>query len=256
MKPGWNASWKLDLVIELTLKELRSRYKSTALGFLWMIVNPLLQLVVFSIVFTFFVRINISNYPLFLLSGLIPWMFFTQALTNGTTSILSNRDLVKKSHFPHSLLPLATLLSSFFHFLPALGLMLVALWFFGSGPYDPVLLIPTIALQLILTTGLVLVASCLTVYYRDVPYMINTGLMLAFYATPIIYEFSSVPDIWRWFYSLNPMVGILLLYQQALAGREISSSFPIFMSIIICAGTLIAGIFVFRHGSPDLADWV
>ncbi|MCX6758084.1 MAG: ABC transporter permease, partial [Candidatus Nealsonbacteria bacterium] len=208
---GWR-----DLLFALTTKELKTRYKSAFLGFLWAFLNPLLQMAVLSIVFMFIVRIPVKNYPLFLFCGLLPWTFFSQSLISGTGSLTANRDLIKKSAFPREILPLSVILSNLINLILSLAILLPAILIFANISWPLILLPFAILLHVIFTVGIVLIASSLDIYYRDVSFIIQALTMAWFYLTPVIYPLSMVPQRFAGLYAANPMAGITSLYRFAL----------------------------------------
>jgi len=245
-----------DLTIALTIKELKSKYKSATLGFLWILINPLLQMAVLTLVFSIFLKIDVKNYPLFVFSGLLPWMFFSLSLQAGTSSLITNRDLIKKTVFPRYLLPTSSVLAHLFTFVLALLLLIVfVVVMFGITPLL-FLLIPIILLQTILAISIVLLLSSLDVYYRDVSFILQAVLMIWFYITPILYPMTLVPKNFLFFYQLNPMVGIITAFQSIFLNTNIMSFTPLLISITETAILLPIGFFVFKKRSKYFADWV
>ncbi|MFQ6083879.1 MAG: ABC transporter permease [Candidatus Aminicenantia bacterium] len=248
---------KRDLLIALTLKELKTRYKSTMLGFLWAFLNPLFQMIVLSIIFTVIVRIQVEKYPLFLFAGLLPWMFFNQSLISGTRSLINNRELIKKAFFPREILPLSSVFSNLVNFLLSLLVFLPALFVLSNYISFNLLLLPVIILlQIILTIGIVLVTSSLNIYYRDVSFVVQALILAWFYLTPVIYPLSMVPKRFISFYSLNPMVGIISLYHFTLLGRSLPSISILLPSFLLILFIFTFGIILFKKREPYFADWV
>lgn len=248
---------KRDLLIALTLKELKTRYKSTMLGFLWAFLNPLFQMIVLSIIFTVIVRIQVEKYPLFLFAGLLPWMFFNQSLISGTRSLINNRELIKKAFFPREILPLSLVFSNLVNFLLSLLVFLPALFVLSNYISFNLLLLPVIILlQIILTIGIVLVTSSLNIYYRDVSFVVQALILAWFYLTPVIYPLSMVPKRFISFYSLNPMVGIISLYHFTLLGRSLPSISILLPSFLLILFIFTFGIILFKKREPYFADWV
>lgn len=246
-----------DLLIMLTVKELKSRYKSTTFGFLWAFVNPLLQMIILSIVFRFFFRIQVENYPIFLFSGLLPWMFFNLSLTSGTTTLIDNRDLLKKVVFPREVLPLSAIFSNFVNFIASMVIFLLVLMILGFINFGQIIYLPmTIILQLILMTGIVFLTSALNIVFRDVSYIIQAGLILWFYASPIFYPVSFVPERFLSLYALNPMVGIVGLYRYSLMGEHLPTPGAIFSSVLITVFIFSIGLIVFEKRKSYITDYV
>lgn len=239
-----------DLTFALVIKEIKSKYKSATLGFLWIFINPLLQMIALTIVFSYFLKFSVSNYPLFVLSGLLPWTYFSLALSAGTSSLVSNRDLIKKVPFNRELLPISAVLANLLTFLAALLLLLL----FNLNP-ALFLLIPIIFIQTLLIIGITLLTSSLDIYYRDVSFIVQAGLMVWFYLTPVFYPVSMVPVNFRFIYDLNPMVGIITGFQSTLRGSPLEIG-----SLMISAAEAIIffviGFIFFRRRAKYFADWI
>lgn len=217
-----------ELIYNLTIKELKSRYKSSVLGFVWSLLNPLAMMLVFTVVFGVLMRNDqIDKFPLFLLCGLLPWNFFSAAVMTGTHSIVSNSNLVKKVYFPREVLPISTVLSALVNFLLGFILLFGALLIFGSQLSPWLWLLPVVMLiQTIFSLGLVLFLSTLQVFYRDTAMVMDVVMLAWFFVTPIFYAVDRLPeslmlfgvewDVHRLFYILNPMASIVQAYRDLL----------------------------------------
>ena len=210
------------LIQSLVARELKARYRGSVLGFFWSFFNPLLLLLVYTFVFAYVMpppQLNeISNYPLFLFCGLLPWTWFATSLTESSNVLISGGNLIKKVLFPAEVLPIVTVLANMVHFF--LGLpILAAFVIYYQRPVDPVELLwfPVIVLvQLVLTTGLAMFLSALTVHFRDLKDLLGNLLTLWFFATPIIYSIEMAPPDMRWWLNLNPMTHLMRSYQEVL----------------------------------------
>lgn len=252
-----NTVYLKDLLVILTVKEIKARYKSTTLGFLWAFANPLLQMIILSIVFKFFFRIQVENYPIFLFSGLLPWMFFNLSLAGGTTTLVDNRDLLKKVVFPREVLPLSAISANFVNFLASMAIFLLVLIFLGMINLSQIVYLPiAVILQLILMTGIVFLTSSLNIVYRDVAYMVQAGLILWFYLSPIFYPLSFVPERFVSLYSLNPMVGIIGFYHYATLGQDFPTPQAILSSLVFSLAVCLIGILVFERKKANFADYI
>lgn len=244
-----------DLTILLTIKELKSKYTSATLGFLWIFINPLIQMIVLTIVFSIFLKINVENYPLFVFSGLLPWMFFSLSLHAGTSSLIANRDLIKKVNFPRELLPISSVFAHLFTFCLSLVLLVAFVTIIFGISFSLFLLIPIILLQTILAIALVLLFSSLDIYYRDVSFALSALTIVWFYATPILYPIDFVPKEYFPFYILNPMVGIITSFQSIFLNTSVS-----FVPILISATETVVlfpiSFFIFKKRSKYFADWI
>ncbi|MCS7300311.1 MAG: ABC transporter permease [Fimbriimonadales bacterium] len=218
-----------ELLRTLVIRELRVRYKNSALGFFWSLLNPLATVLVMTIVFKYVMGMRIANYSAYILAAYLPWTFFQFALLDSSQTILVYMQVIKKIYFPRVLLPLAAVAANFVHFVLAMGVLFVYLYgFVGAPPQLGLLLLPVIMLsQLLWLVGLSALIACWNVFYEDVKYLVSVGLQLLFFLTPVIY-FSEqlryttlVPDAYReglfWAYHiLNPMATLTMAYRKAI----------------------------------------
>lgn len=210
------------LIATLVLRELRARYRGSFFGFLWSFLNPLLLMLVYALVFAVYLRVPMDNYAVFLLSGLLPWLWFSSSLGHSTAVIVGSGGLVKRIMFPAEILPLVSVLSNMVNLLLSLPLLFVFLWFAGIRPGPMLLFLPLLlVLQLLLTIGLALPLAALNVHLRDVEQILANGLVLLFFLTPILYPVATVPAALRPLYFLNPVAGLVQSYQNVIFfGRE------------------------------------
>lgn len=216
-----------DLVRNLALRDLKARYKNSILGFLWSLLNPLLMMVVFTIVFTVMLPSNIEKYPVFILVGLLPWNWFATSLSGCVQSIVGNANLVKKVYFPREVLPIAVVIANGVNFLLAL-LVLFALILVYQIPLTAwVLFLPVlIAVQFVFTLGLGLVMSALNVRFRDTAVILEVVLQAWFFLTPVVYDMRVLPEVKtilgaevavrRLAYILNPIGSLIASYRDIL----------------------------------------
>lgn len=206
-----------DLLYELVARDLKLMYKRSALGIAWTLINPLLQLAVFSFVFRSVLPVNITNFTSFAFSGLLIWTWFQTALVQATGLITSNRPLIRQPGFPVVILPIVTVMTGLIHFLLALPILLVFIAIDGVA-LKPVLAIMPIllVLQFLLTVGLAYPLAALNVTFRDTQHTLGVLLQMLFYLTPIFYDISSVPAMFQWCYYLNPMVSLVEAYRDVL----------------------------------------
>jgi ABC-type polysaccharide/polyol phosphate export permease len=209
------------LIQSLVARELKARYRGSVLGFFWSFINPLLLLVIYSIVFTYFLPARfegIEHYELFMFCGILPWTWFSSSLLESSGTLIAGGNLIKKVLFPAEVLPIVTVLANMVHFF--LGLpILAAFLVYYQRPLDPLELLwfPVIVLvQLVLTLGLALLVSALTVHFRDLKDLLGNLLTLWFFATPIIYPMQEAPENMRRWLNLNPMTHLAISYQEVL----------------------------------------
>ncbi len=247
----------IEFLFEMTSKELRARYKKTIFGFLWMIINPTLQMLVIGLIFNFFIKNPIENYFMFLFVGLLTWNFFTLSLTKGTTSIFDQRDLVKKAYFPRMILPLSIILSNYVHYLLGLSLLFLLLIILGKLVISSlVYFLLTQTILLIFIVGLCLFTSSANVRYRDVNFFVQALLIIWFYATPIFYNLSFIPDELQWIWYLNPLTGIIQLLQYIFVQSQLPSTGGLMINITTSLIVFAIGIISFSKQSKYFDDWI
>jgi len=241
----------------MTEKELRARYKYTILGFIWLVINPVIQMIVIGFIFTFFIKEPIPHYYFHLFIGLIIWNFFSVSLSKTTPSIVYERELIKKSKFPRSVIPLSIILSNFINLLIGMILFVIPVFFINtvSSHTIPATLVGFLLL-FVFTTGISLLASALNVRFRDVNFFVQALLVVWFYATPIIYTFSFIPYRYIWFWRLNPMTSILQLFQFAFLNAPAPGLAMLTMNIFIIICISIIGVIAFRNESKNFDDWI
>lgn len=247
----------IDLLIGMTQKEIKARYKRTIFGFLWIFINPVLQMMVIGFIFKYFIKQPINNYNYFLFSGLLIWNFFTISLTKATPSIIHERTLVKKAQFPRSVIPLSIVLSNFIHFLIGLIIFFIPLYLIHSPFIARILsVIISVLLLFIFTTGLSLLTSALNVRYRDINFFVQAILIIWFYATPIVYSLSLVPEEVHWLWYLNPLTSSVQLLQYSFVNGDYPSSTTILTNFIIILIICVTGFIVFFRESQIFDDLI
>lgn len=248
-----------DLLWAWTSRIIRTRYQQSVLGGLWIIVQPVATVILFTIVFTFFVPVSTGGIPyiVFSYTALTPWLLFANSLNDMANALVDNMQLVTKIYFPREILPLAALLARLLDFVVAVGLLFVLILYyrvplFVTGwLYLPVIL----SVQLLLLLGLGLALAALNVFYRDVRPLLTLVLQLWFYASPIIYPVSMVPEQFRPFYFLNPMAGILEAYRAVLLDGN-PPGVHLALSAIIALIIGVTGYWFFKRTEFQFADVV
>ncbi len=219
-----------ELLVNLVVRNLKLRYKNSVLGFVWSLVNPLLMMAVFTAVFSFMMpNTRISHFPVFALCAILPWNFFTSALSQSVSSIVGNAHLIKKVYFPREVLPISDVASSLVNFLLALLVLFPMLAVFGIGVTKWAALLPLIIMaQFLFVLGLAFMLSTMNVFYRDTSIIMNVILQAWFFLTPILYPIDVLPasrqilgitlPVRRLMYILNPMASIVASYRTVLYG--------------------------------------
>jgi lipopolysaccharide transport system permease protein len=246
-----------ELALFLAWRDVAIRYKQTALGVLWVVLQPALSTVILTVIFGVLVRVPSGDapYALFLLSGLLPWTFFASALTRGGASVLSNASLISKVYFPRVVIPISSLLSSLFDF-GIVGLVtLLVLLVHGTPLTSSLLALPALAvLMFLLGLGVGLWLSSLNVQYRDVGYLLPFLAQVWFYATPVIYPSDLFPDKWRWVLAMNPMSGVVEGFRWALLGAAWPGWGMLAASTSIGVVLVVSGAAAFRRMERRFAD--
>ena len=245
-----------EMIFSLVRKELRGRYKGSVLGFLWTFINPLLQLLVYTLVFSVIMRMGIDRYYLFLFVALIPWIFFSASLTGGSGSILASKDMVKKIYFPREIMPISYVTSAFVNMLLSFVVIFVVVLVSGMG-VNPVALLylPVIMLvEYVLALGIALLASALTVYFRDLEYILGIIAMAWQFLTPVMYSSDLVPENLLPIWKLNPMTPVIEAYRQILYYKEVPHLDTLLNASILGIVTLVVGYVVFRKLQKGFAE--
>jgi ABC-type polysaccharide/polyol phosphate export permease len=254
------SAWRYKyLLSNLVRRDLKVRYRNSVLGILWSLLNPLLMMLVFSLVFAKLIpREDIRQYAVFFLVGLLPWQFFTGSLISGTTSITGNSQLIKKVYFPRLLLPTSATISNLVNYLIAFVLLLVLLYISGLGlTIHSLWLLPILITQIVFILGLVYLFSSLNVFYRDVIMILNVVILALFFLTPIIYPLDWLGEtrtimglafnpaiVMRW---INPMASIIDGYRTVLWGT-MGSNGPAPMDPVYLLRTFATSVLIFIFG--------
>lgn len=246
-----------ELIWALALKELRVRYKRSVLGFVWALLNPALLMLVLTAVFSVLMRFSVPHYSIFLLSMLLPWTFFSQALAYSVESIVSNGELLKKVRVPRLVFPVAALVSNVINFLLSmipLLLLVLALRFpvYWTWIYLPV---PMLGLFLF-TLGVAFLLATANVFYRDVSHIIQVLLSAWFYFCPIIYSVDFVPAKYRWLFHLNPLVYVLNGFRLSIYYGRLPSALSVGLSLGCGLVTLAIGYGIFRRHEKSFVYYV
>jgi lipopolysaccharide transport system permease protein len=255
------------LLFDLAIKDIKVRYRSQTLGFLWAILIPLVTVFIFKFVFSTILKAEFENYPFFvyLMTAVFPWTYFASSVSCATESIFSNKELIKKTYFPRQIIPVSVVLASLINFIPAFIVMLVVLAVFRIQFTVLILLVPfVILLQTFLTIGLALIASCLQVIWSDVKYIVELLLMAWLYFSPAFYSLkmvASYSDKLFKLYMLNPFVGLFTFYRIALL-KGYTETLPsainiyglLFWTIAVCVGVFLSGFLVFRKYEKFFSD--
>ena len=254
---NWSEIWRYrELLYFLAWRDVKVRYKQTVLGVLWAFIQPFVQIVVFSVIFGRFARMDSEGlpYPVFASAGLLPWQFFSETLNRSSTSMLQSAGLVTKVYFPRLIIPIAAAGGCLVDFAVSLSILAGLMAYYGVVPgVSAVLLVPLICLTLVTALGGGILLSALTVSYRDFRYVIPLCLQVWLYMTPVVYPSRVVPAGWRELLFVNPMAGLVEGYRSALLGTPLIWSHWIAAAVSACF-LFGLGVAVFQSREKAFAD--
>jgi lipopolysaccharide transport system permease protein len=246
-----------EVLYRFGARDVTLRYRQTLLGVVWVVLQPLLMAVIFTVVFQKVAKLPSGGVPglVFVFTGLLAWNLFNGMITRASASLVSNRDLVSKVFFPRMLVPLATAYSTIVDFLVSLVFLIVLLAVYGINPGFGVLLSPIWTLMVILlAAGVGLVASALMVRYRDVAYVVPFALQFLLYASPIAYSITAVPTKFRVIYNINPLTWLLQEFQWSFLHRPAPPTWEIVLSIVVPVAVFVGGAIIFEQMERGFAD--
>jgi len=234
---------------------MKLRYKRSVLGVGWSLLNPLAQLLVFRFIFDKVLLSSVPNFTSFLFTGVLVWNWFQMSLVFATTTIVDNRELIKRPGFPLAILPAVTITSYLIHFLLALPILLAVLMNGGIAISTTIVLLPVIiAIQFALTLGLAYFAATLHVAFRDTQYLLGVVLQLLFFLSPVFYDVSAIPQRLQFLYHINPMVTLIDAYRAVLIRGQFPHDTTLISLGLMTAVLLASGYFVFMRASRHFVD--
>ena len=250
-----------ELLFFLTWRDLKVRYAQTALGAAWIIIQPLVNTIIFSLLFGGLLKVSSGGvpYPVFALAGLVPWNYFASSLNKSSTSLINNVNLITKVYFPRLIIPISGVLSGVVDFLITFVLLMLTMLLYHV-PFTPnILLFPILLLLTLLTAlGFSLWLSALNVRFRDINYLVPFMIQAWMYITPVIYSTTLIPSRFRFLMALNPMTGIVEGFRWAILGSQLANTQPSMTNIVVSTAitffVLITGMIFFRHSERTFAD--
>lgn len=245
-----------DMIFSLVRRDLRGRYQKSVLGVLWNFLNPLFQIVVYAVVFVVIFKSSIENYYIYLAIGIVPWTFFSESLAQGASSIVGNAEMVKKIYFPREVLTLSTVLSRLINMVLSFLIVFIFIIFSGVGiSVSTVWMLPIVwILQTLLITGIALLLASVTVYFRDMEYITGVILMAWIWATPILYDITTLPEVVQKVLMINPMTLIVMMYHDILYYKVMPSVDMLLVALIEGVVVLVIGEFIFRKIEANFAE--
>lgn len=257
---GFRELWQYrELLYFLTWRDVKVRYKQTALGAAWAIIQPFFMMVVFSLFFGRLAGVPSDGipYPVFSFCGLLPWQLFAHALTESSNSLVGSQNLITKVYFPRLVIPIAAVLGGMIDFAIAFVILLLMMLYYGIVPSWAIVTLPGFLLLALLTALAVgLWLSALNVKYRDIRYTINFLVQFWLFATPVAYPSSLIPEQYRAIYGLNPMAGVVEGFRWALLGKTEPPGSLLWVSIAVVTLLLVGGLYYFRRMEQEFADIV
>lgn len=236
-------------------KEIRGKYKNSFLGVLWSFLNPLLQILVYAIVFPLILKNTQENYVIFLCCGLIPWTFFSTAISRSAFTMIENGNILKKVYFPREILPISVVTSEAINFLIATIIIVAFVIFSGLGITKYVLVYPLILIaQYLLLIAISFIVSSICVYIRDLQHFIGIFLQLLFYATPIVYAAETIPTEFAWILNLNPMTYIINGYRDIFYNQTMPDIKTIGILILVLIIAIVIGYAIFNKLQKGFAE--
>lgn len=246
-----------ELIYFLAWRDIKVRYKQTAIGIAWVLLQPVLTIFIFSIIFGNFLKFpsNGVPYALFTLVGLLPWQLFSYSLTTSSVSLINDQNLVRKVYFPKIIIPISSVISGTIDFAITFGLLIIVLWYYKILPTERWFFIPLLFFMTIVSAlGIGLWLSALSVQYRDVRYVLPFLNQIWMYATPVAYTIKVIPQKWMTLYSINPMVSVVQGFRWAILNIEIDLSTPFYISIFVIIILFISGLLYFQYLENYFAD--
>lgn len=236
-------------------KEVRSKYKNSFLGILWSFLNPLLQIAVYAVIFSLILSNQQPHYAVFLCCGLIPWSFFASAINKSAFTFIENGNIIKKVYFPREIIPISVVTGETVNFLISSLIIVGFVIFSGMGISKYILLYPLVLItQYLIILAISLIISSVCVYLRDLQHFIGIALQLLFYAAPIVYAPSSIPDNYQWILKYNPMTYIINAYRDIFYNQTMIELKPILIVLIIAIIGCVIGYSIFHKLQKGFAE--
>jgi len=249
-----------DLLWMLTMRTVLVRYKQTALGVLWAVIQPIVTVAILTVIFGRLAKLPSEGvpYPVMILAGLLPWQFFSQALSQGSESVVGAQAMVQKIYFPRLFIPLSATLSAVADLLISLGILVVLMLWYQIPIRPHLLLIPLFSLlAFVAALGASLWFSALNVKYRDIKHLVPFVVRVGMYLSPVAFMSSIIPERWQFWYNLNPLVGVIDGFRWAILGDRFEPYWQGFtVSLVVVAAIFVSGLYFFRYTERTFADMV
>lgn len=264
-KQGWSALhlgeiWEYrDLLYFMVWRDLKARYRQTALGPLWIILQPVVSMVLYTIIFGWIAKLPSDGVPYSVFSyvGLLPWGFFTDNVSSGIGGLMGSRDLITKVYFPRLISPVAKTIGSLVDLFIAFGILILLLLYYNIRPNWGIVLIPLFLLTAALIgLGFGMLFSGLSVKYRDFGNIVGYMVRAWMYSVPVVYSVSLIPQEWLWLYELNPMYSVIVGFRWALTGTPAPTASAVAINVLTSLVVFLVGIFVFKRAERNIVDLI
>lgn len=245
-----------ELLYVLTARDVKVRYKQTALGMIWAILQPLANMLLFTIIFGRLAKLPSDGfpYPIFVFAGLLPWTFFANSISSSAESVVGASTLITRVYFPRIIIPLVSVCTAFVDFMIAFFLLLILMLFYGVGWSINLLLAPVLVLALGFTAlGVGTMLAALNVSYRDFRYLVPFGVQFWMFASPVVYPSSMIPEAWRWLYHVNPVAGIIDGFRSVFLGSPFDW-LALGTSLTAAIAIFFFGVTMFERAERRFAD--
>ncbi len=243
------------MLVTLVKQDLLGKYRKSILGVLWTWINPIIQLIIYVVLFQYIFKVDIENYPMYVFIGIMAWNLFASSLTNGSGSLVRNSGIIKKIYFPREVVPMAIIIGNIINYILALPITIVGLYICRIGLSWHIILLPVILIiQFIFTYSLTIILSALDVYARDIEQITSNVVLIWMYATPVVYSSSMVPESLKFIYNLNPMKYIIEAYRDILYYNRCFEVKSIFIILGISIAILCISQFVFNKLSVKFTE--
>ena len=246
----------IDMIKSLVKRDLRGKYKGSVLGFLWTFINPLCQIIVYTVVFSVIVRTDLDKFYIYMITGMIPWLFFDMALRQGAGCVRYQGEMIKKIYFPREVLPVSCVTSNFVNMLFCFIIVFAVLFISGVGvSVKALFFLPMVMMiEYVMALGFTLIVSAGTVYFKDLEHIVTVILMAWIYLTPILFSIEVIPESVLWLFKCNPMTPIIEAYHDILYWKQMPAGNELLYSVVFAIVILIVGEVAFIKLNDNFAE--
>ena len=241
------------VLLQLIHQQITLRYRRTVFGFLWTLLNPLLNMAIIAVVFSMVMKFQVNDYAIFLFSGMIPWAIFSNSLNQSSSALIANESLFKKIYLPKQIFVISTVVTTLIDSLLSTACLFIIAFFLGANMTPALLMLPfSFLIFTIFVLGLSLILCIVSVYFRDAQYLVGVVIQALYFATPIIYPITAIPEKFHPVFTSNPLFYFLELFRQPIYNGDLPDSFTLLLCISISVLTLLVGIWFFSKNSAKI----